>query len=160
MANLAKAIELAARAHVAQRDKTGGPYVLHPLRLMDKVQGDDEKIVAVLHDVVEDTPMTDDDLRAEGFSEKVIHAVLALTRRDDETYAQFVLRCKADPLALPVKLADLEDNYNLPRALVRADHLDKDLRRITRYILSHKVLTGALSEKLYLDRMAHIAEAK
>lgn len=160
MSNLAKAIELASRAHVAQRDKTGGPYVLHPLRLMDKVSGEDAKIVAVLHDVVEDTPVTEDELRGLGFSEAVIRAVLALTRRDDETYAQFVLRCKANPLALPVKLADLEDNYNLPRAMLREDKLEKDLRRLARYILSHKFLTGVLSESAYLQAMARIEESK
>lgn len=155
MSTLAKAVEIAARAHVSQKDKrTGEPYVLHPLRLMTRVDGEHAKMAAVLHDVVEDTPVTLDDLRREGFPEPVLQAVAALTRRDDETYAQFIVRCRNDPVALRVKLADLEDNANLPRALLRADRVEKDLNRLTRYHLSYRYLINELPEPLYLQWMA------
>jgi (p)ppGpp synthase/HD superfamily hydrolase len=157
--NLAKAIELAARAHVAQRDKQNGePYVMHPLRLMNKMKSDEAKIAAVLHDVVEDTPVTEDDLRSMGFAENVIAAVLNLSRRQDETYADFILRAKRDPIAREVKLADIEDNSNLPRALLRNDRVESDLRRMNKYILSYKFLQDELEESVYREWMRRIGE--
>jgi guanosine-3',5'-bis(diphosphate) 3'-pyrophosphohydrolase len=159
MSTLAKAIEIAARAHVSQKDKASGePYVLHPLRLMNKVAGDEAKMAAVLHDVVEDTPVTAEDLRREGFGEAVVRAVLALSRREGESYAEFVIRCKADPIAARVKLADLEDNSNLPRALLREDRVESDLRRLNRYLLSHKFLTGQIGEGVYREWMGKVGE--
>ena len=150
MATLAKAIELAVRAHAGQVEKPAGtPYVLHPLRVMAKVQGEQAKTAAVLHDVVEDTPTTADDLRAMGFAEAVVSAVLSVTRREGESYADFVVRAAADPIGRLVKLADLEDNFNLPRTLVRPDRLEHDLSRLRRYALSHKFLTNELTEAEY-----------
>lgn len=115
VAVLQRAIEIAVEAHREQVDKAGAPYILHPLRLMLRVMGNDEMIAAVLHDVVEDTEWTIDRLRREGFSDAVLSAIDCLTRREDETYEQFIERAAANPVARRVKLADLEDNMDIRR---------------------------------------------
>jgi (p)ppGpp synthase/HD superfamily hydrolase len=129
---LEDAIALAALAHHGQKDKAGAPYILHPLRVMLKMNTDRERMVAVLHDVVEDTPYTLDALCRLGFPPEVVEAVDALTRREDqgETYEVFVLRAGCNPLARRVKIADLEDNMDLTRI---ADPQEKDHQRIERY---------------------------
>lgn len=154
MSTLADAIRLAVEKHAGQTEKPGGtPYVLHPLRVMERVTDPDAKIVAVLHDVVEDTGTTPDDLRRLGFAERVVQGVLAVSRRAGETYADFVVRAKADPIGRMVKLADLEDNFNLPRALLRADRIESDLARLRKYALSYKFLTDELTEAQYREAM-------
>ncbi|QNM96441.1 HD domain-containing protein [Chitinimonas koreensis] len=130
MSTLEHAIALAARAHAGQVDKAGAPYILHPLRLMLTLGHNDERIVAVLHDVVEDCGWTAEALRAEGFSAAVVAAVEAVTRRDGESYEDFVLRAAADPLARRVKLADLRDNCDLGRI---AAPTERDLERVAKY---------------------------
>lgn len=115
VAVLQRAIEIAVEAHRDQVDKAGAPYVLHPLRLMLRVAGNDAMIAAVLHDVVEDTDWTIDRLRREGFSETVLAAIDCLTRRDGETYEEFIERAAVNPVARRVKLADLEDNMDIRR---------------------------------------------
>lgn len=115
VAVLQRAIEIAVEAHSKQVDKAGAPYILHPLRLMLRVVGNDEMIAAVLHDVVEDTDWTIERLRGEGFSESVVSAIDCLTRREDEGYEQFIERAAANPVARRVKLADLEDNMDIRR---------------------------------------------
>lgn len=115
VAVLQRAIEIAVEAHRDQVDKAGAPYVLHPLRLMLRVSGNDAMIAAVLHDVVEDTDWTIDRLRREGFSETVLAAIDCLTRRDGETYEEFIERAAVNPVARRVKLADLEDNMDIRR---------------------------------------------
>src|SRR3954452_19997742 len=107
MATIEKALQIAAKSHEGQTDKVGQPYLLHPLRVMNSVEGEEARIVAVLHDVIEDTAITEDDLRREGFSEAVIAAVLCLTHRKGEPYAGYVVRCKGNDIARRVKLADL-----------------------------------------------------
>ena len=130
MANLARAIALASQAHVEQREKSGAPYIMHPLRLMLRMETEAEMIVAILHDVVEDTPWTFDQLRNEGFSEEVIAALDCVTRRSTETYEQFVDRARDNAIARKVKLADLEDNMDLRRL---PDLTPKSLDRMTKY---------------------------
>src|SRR5262245_15143699 len=115
MATLERAILIAAQAHLGQRDKAGAPYILHPLRLMMRMESEPAMIAAVLHDVVEDSDWTLEQLRGEGFSEEVLHAVDCLTRREDESYDEFISRAKADAVARQVKIADLEDNMNIKR---------------------------------------------
>ena len=128
---LDKAIAIAAQAHLGQIDRQGAPYVLHPLRMMFRLQSEAEKIVAVLHDVVEDNPDWDfDRLRQEGFSEEIIEAVDHVTRRDEETYEEFVERSAQNALARRVKLADLEDNMDIKRLNALSD---KDHTRLDRY---------------------------
>ncbi|MBV9109275.1 MAG: bifunctional (p)ppGpp synthetase/guanosine-3',5'-bis(diphosphate) 3'-pyrophosphohydrolase, partial [Gemmatimonadetes bacterium] len=99
MADIEEAIRIAVEAHRGQKDRGGAPYILHPLRMMTRVQTDAERMAAVLHDVVEDTAWTLDDLRARGFPDEVLRAVDALTRREGETYEAFVERAAADPVA-------------------------------------------------------------
>jgi (p)ppGpp synthase/HD superfamily hydrolase len=137
---LDKAILIAARAHLGQKDKVGKPYVLHPLRMMLRFQSEPEMIVAVLHDVVEDSPDWDfERLRAEGFSEEIVEAVDHLTRREEESYEEFVERSGHNPLARRVKLADLEDNMDLTR-LKKLGSSDK--ARLARYHKAWRNLTG------------------
>lgn len=133
MSTLAHAIAIAAAAHEQQQDKVGAPYILHPLRMMFRLSDPDAQIVAVLHDMVEDCPgWTLDRLRSHGFSQSVVAAVDAMTRReaDGETYEAFVLRAAGNPLARRVKVADLEDNSDLSRI---ATPSEKDHRRIEKY---------------------------
>ncbi|MEF0942466.1 metal-dependent phosphohydrolase [Rhizobium sp. BR 362] len=108
---LDRAIEIATKAHAGQTDKLGNPYVQHCRRVAFAVSGQDKKIVAYLHDVVEKGPgWTIGRLGEEGFSPAVLAAVDALTKRPDEEEDAFVRRAIANPLARPVKKADLEDN--------------------------------------------------
>ena len=128
---LDKAILIAAQAHLGQKDKMGGPYILHPLRMMLRFRSEVEMIVAVLHDVVEDNPEWSlERLRQEGFGEEIIQAVDHLTRREDETYEAFVARAQKNPLARQVKLADLEDNMDLKRL---KSLTEKDQERLAKY---------------------------
>jgi hypothetical protein len=158
MSTLETAIRIAVTAHAGQTEKGGGPYITHPLRLMAAVDGDDAKIVAVLHDVVEDTAVTIEDLRREGFSEDVLAAVACVTHGRDQSYADYVVRCKNHPVARRVKLADLVDNSRLDRCILRVDRVARDLNRIHRYVLSYKFLTDQLSEPDYRSLMRQYGE--
>src|SRR5262245_59010074 len=149
MATLERAIEIAARAHAGQLDKSGQPYILHPLRVMLGVQSDEARIIAVLHDVIEDTSVTEADLRREGFSESIIAGVLAVTKREGEPYVEFVLRSSRHEAARQVKLADITDNSSLQRALMRPGQVAGDARRMRKYLLSYRFLQGQLSEADY-----------
>lgn len=115
MSTLQRAISIAVEAHAGQVDKSGRPYILHPLRMMLRQLGDEAMMAAVLHDVVEDTPWTFEDLRREGFSETVLVALACLTKREGEAYEDFIERAAANPIARTVKLADLEDNMDVRR---------------------------------------------
>ena len=137
MATLEKAIEIAARAHAGQNDKAGKPYILHPLRVMLRVNTSDEQMAAVLHDVVEDTAVTLDDLRSEGFSENVIAAIDALTKRGGETRIDAAKRAAKDPIARIVKLADNAENMDISRI---PNPTPKDLRRLEEYVEVRKLL--------------------
>lgn len=136
-ATLEDAILLAAQAHHGQRDKNGQPYILHPLRVMFRLESETEKIVGVLHDVVEDTKYTRDDLRKMGYSETILQALDGVTKREGESYADFVLRAKANPVARKVKLADLEDNMDVRRL---SSVTPKDMERLSRYRKAWSVL--------------------
>ena len=135
---LDRAIELAKQHHEGQTDKAGKPYIEHPLRVMSQVESEEEKIVAVLHDIVEDTDISLDDLRNEGFSEKVVSAVECLTKQDGENYDSYIERISFNPLAVKIKLADLEDNRDLTRL---PEVTDKDLERIEKYDKALEKLT-------------------
>lgn len=141
MAGIEEAIALAVEAHRGQRDRAGAPYVLHPLRMMFRVETDAERMAAVLHDVVEDTDRTLDDLRAEGFPEEVVAAVDHLTRREGEGYDDFVRRAAAHPVARRVKIADLEDNMDVRRT---GTVTEEDVERLTRYHRAWRSLVSDL----------------
>ncbi len=130
MSTLARAIAIAAVAHQEQFDKAGAPYILHPLRMMQQMDTDEEKIVAILHDVVEDTDWTPELLREEGFSETVLAALERVTARDGETYEAFIARALPDPISRKVKLADLQDNMDTRRI---RNLTDKDMERVRKY---------------------------
>lgn len=130
MPTIEDAVILATEAHRGQVDRAGVPYILHPLRLMCRVETDTERMIAVLHDVIEDTEYTLDNLSEMGYSEEIVEAVDCLSRRDDETYEQFIQRIKPNPLARRVKLADLLDNMDIRRAGLLQE---KDLERLQRY---------------------------
>jgi len=140
MSTLARAIALAAQYHEGQTDKGGRPYVFHPLRLMLKALTEPEQIAAVLHDTIEDTDLTLDDLRKEGFSDEIVEAIDRLSRREDETYHEFILRIKENRLAARVKILDLQDNMDLTRIKKPSE---KDQKRLLKYsqaldtLLSH-----------------------
>ena len=107
---LNKALDIAYKAHWGQTDKAGTPYKLHPTRVALHCQTEDEKIVALLHDVVEDTSMTLEELKAQGFSNEVLAALKCLTQIEDEDYQTFIQRVATNPLAVKVKIQDLKDN--------------------------------------------------
>lgn len=132
MANLARAVAIAAEAHREQLDRNGAPYILHPIRVMMTMGTDEARMAAVLHDVVEDSAWTLEQLRTEGFSERVIAAVDSLTKRESEKddYDAYIRRVMENPLAIRVKIADLEDNMD-PK---RLRHIgEKDVERIEKY---------------------------
>ncbi|NUT79219.1 HD domain-containing protein [Pseudomonas sp. C1C7] len=127
---LEHAIAIAAGAHTGQVDKGGSPYILHALRVMLKVDSLEERIVAVLHDVVEDCDIGLDELREEGFSETVLAAIDSLTKRPGEAYEDFIARAAQNPIGRVVKLADLEENSDLSR--ISNPGWD-DLERVEKY---------------------------
>ena len=127
---LERAIAIAATAHAGQVDKGGAPYILHPLKVMLRMNTLEQRIVAVLHDVVEDCGVSLDDLRKEGFSEEVLSAIESVTKVPGESYEDFVDRAAQNPIGRVVKLADLEENSDLSR-------IDspswEDLERVEKY---------------------------
>ena len=130
MPTIERAIEIAATAHAGQRDKAGQPYILHPLRVMLRVDGEHEQMAAVLHDVVEDTSITIDDLAREGFPIEVLRAIAALTKLPGETRLEAAARAAADPVARKVKLADNAENMDLSRI---PNPTEKDYARCREY---------------------------
>ena len=110
-----RSIGIALKSHKGQKDKAGLPYILHPLTVMNKVTAADEKVVAVLHDVIEDTDITIEDLEEYEIPDFVIEAVDAISKRDDEEYMEYIKRCGENGIARRVKLADLEHNTQQDR---------------------------------------------
>ncbi len=138
---LEKAISVALEAHKGATTRSGRPYILHPLHLMLQMDSEEEMITAVLHDVVEDSDITLDDLAAMGFSTAVIEALALLTHnKDNVSYEAYIEGIKSNPLAVRVKLADLTHNMNvrrLPNPLSQ-----RDLERLQKYHHSWNTLSG------------------
>ena len=158
MATIEKAIEIATKAHAGVKDKQGEPYLLHPIRVMMSVEGEAAQIVAVLHDVVEDTDVALDDIRNDGFSNEVIDALTLVTHERDQPYADYVIACRANQLARQVKLSDLRDNTSLSRLLVRPNKYKTDALRMQRYLLSYRFLTDEITEEEYRSLMAGLGQ--
>jgi (p)ppGpp synthase/HD superfamily hydrolase len=142
MSNLERAIEIAVLAHKGQTDKGGNPYILHPLRVMMALDSETEKIVGILHDVVEDSDWTFEDLEKEGFGPDVLEALKSVTKNHDEHgtdegYFRFVERAKQNSIGLRVKIADLQDNIDVSR-LPEVD--EKTKQRIDKYRKSLEML--------------------
>lgn len=147
MSTLKRAIEIATIAHAGQVDKGGRPYIDHPLRVMANVESETAKIVAVLHDVLEDCPtFTLGTFQREGFSEEVLSALLLLTKipTEKEPYLDYIGRIAKHRLAAKVKLADLYDNSDLTRLGREASELD--VKRNQKYIAAICILEAALAE--------------
>lgn len=131
MPTLEDAIALAVEAHRGQLDKYGGPYITHPLRVMFQLEEETDRIVAVLHDVIEDSELTLADLERMGYDETIIAALDGLTKREGEAYPDYISRALAHPISRRVKLADLTDNMDIRR--VGEELTDKDCQRLQRY---------------------------
>ena len=132
MFTIESAIELAAQKHAEQKRLNGEPYIYHLLRVMSKMKTEEERIIAVLHDIIEDTDVTVDDLLKMGCPQRVYNAVGWLTKKQHDSYERYVEVLSVNPLSKVVKIADLEDNLNvadLGHALT-----DRDSKRITKYI--------------------------
>ncbi|MBE5923969.1 MAG: hypothetical protein E7271_05805 [Lachnospiraceae bacterium] len=140
---LEKAIEIAVEAHRGQIDKAGKIYILHPIRVMLRGRNETEQIVGILHDVVEDTPVTLDMLRKEGFSEEILDALSCVTKNEGEDYGDFINRVITNPLATRIKLYDLEDNMNRDRIPYPTEH---DEARFAKYEKYHKVVAAKVKE--------------
>jgi (p)ppGpp synthase/HD superfamily hydrolase len=138
---LEDAIALAAQAHAGQLDKGGHPYILHPLRVMLRLTREIDRIVAVLHDVVEDTYVTMEDLREAGYSEEILAALDSVTQRFGESWDVYLTRVEKNVIGLRVKLADIDDNMDLRRI---AQPNRYDLERVEKY----KVAVARLRERL------------
>ena len=136
-ATLETALQLAAAAHSGQKDKAGKPYILHPIRVMLTVKTSDERITAVLHDTVEDTAITLEDLVDAGFSDDIVGAVRALTKTAGENRIDAAKRAVKNSIARQVKLADVADNMDLNRI---PSPTTKDFARLEEYERVRQIL--------------------
>ena len=125
-----KSLAIALKAYAGKKDKAGKTYILHPLRIMAKMDTSEEMSVALLHDVIEDSEITAKDLLQEGIPANIVTAVQALTKIEGEDYEQFVDRVLKNKLAAKIKKADIEDNINVLRLTTVTP---KDLERIAKY---------------------------
>ena len=142
MATLERAIQIAVEAHAGQIDKAGQPYILHPLRVMLSLKTDDQRIVGVLHDVVEDCEGWDFGvLKAEGFKPRILKALKSVTKRKRgyEEYDDFVRRAMENDIGRHVKRADLIDNMDIMRI---SEPVEADFRRLARYRRAIRILDG------------------
>ena len=132
-----KALKLCFEAHKEQVDKSGMPYVFHPFHLAEQMTDETTTVVALLHDVVEDTELTFEDIEKQGFGEEIISALKLLTHNDDTPYMDYVTKIKNNKIAIVVKLADLKHNSDL----TRLDIVDeKALKRKEKYEKAIKLL--------------------
>ena len=136
---LEKAEKLAREAHQGQTDKSGADYIGHPLRVSARCKSPEAKIAGLLHDTIEDTYVTPQLLKDMGFGDDIVDAVLALSRRADETYAEFIVRASQNEIAKEVKIADLEDNMDIRRL---PEISEKDAARLKKYLHSWRYLQG------------------
>ena len=153
MSTLQRAIEIATQAHQGQFDKAGRDYIGHPLRVMEMGKTKAEKIVGVLHDVIEDTDWTFEKLAEEGFSQEIISALRCVTKlSENENYDDFIDRVKKNPLAVAVKINDLTDNMDIRRLPYLSD---KDVKRLKKYLKAYKRLIGEPVYSVYAARQEH-----
>lgn len=132
-----KAMKVCFQAHKDQTDKSGIPYVFHPIHLAEQMTDEDTTVVALLHDVVEDTSYTIEDLAALGFNDRVLAAIQLMTHADDVPYMDYVAKIKSNPIAKAVKLADLAHNSDI----TRMDVIDeKAIARVEKYAKAIKLL--------------------
>lgn len=153
-AEIDRALILTANRFQGVVDKEGKPYILHCLRVMMSESDPNFQLAGLMHDLVEDTPISLDDLRQMGFSELVVEAVACLTHRPEQhNYAEYICHLKTNELARRVKLADLSDNACLSRAPLRPGKEAEDRSRMEKYVLSYQYLESRISQADYLKRM-------
>ena len=134
---LDKAAQICVSKHAGQRDKMGCAYFQHPMRVAMRCRTDEEKMVALLHDTIEDTDVTAEYLLSGGFPQSVVDGVLSVTKREGESYEDFVARAKLNPLGRVVKLHDLEDNLDV----MRLNEVTPDMAaRFTKYLAARQFL--------------------
>lgn len=140
---LATAIRIMGSVHENHLDKGGKPYALHPIRIAMRLRTDDMELMAIamLHDVIEDSEMTIEDLRAEGFSQRVLDALALLTHDPEDSYETYIRKMAANIDAILVKLEDLRDNSDITRL---KGLKDKDFKRMQRYQKAFTYLRGVL----------------
>jgi len=138
MATLERALQIAVQAHAGQKDKSGAAYIFHPIRVMMRCTSPEAKIVGLLHDVVEDTSVTFEELEAEGFSVNALAALRLLTHASEVPYEDYIQLVKTHPIATEAKLADLEDNMDI-RRLQEVD--EKSAKRFKKYLAAYRFLT-------------------
>lgn len=134
---LESALRIAIKAHEGQTDKAGKAYILHPLRIASNCSTIETQIVALLHDVVEDSSITLEDLKTSGFPDIIIDAIDSVTRRRNESYMDFVCRCSKNPIGKVVKLLDLDDNMNIKRL---SEISEADVKRLNKYKIAYDYL--------------------
>ena len=134
-----KAILVAFKAHAGQMDRAGLQYILHPLHIAEQMKDEDTCVVALLHDVIEDTDMTLDDLRQYGFTEAQLEGVRLMTHEDGVDYFDYVRAIKKNEVAKAVKLEDLKHNSDTTRL---AEVTDKDMERLKKYKKAEAILLG------------------
>jgi len=125
-----KAMMIAFQAHKNQTDKSGMPYIYHPVHLAEQMKDEETTCVALLHDVVEDTDWTLDELREQGFDARIIEALKLMTHAEGVPYMEYVTQIKPNPIAKVVKLADLRHNSDLTRL---NEVNEKALARVEKY---------------------------
>lgn len=134
---LEKAINIAIYGHARQKDSLGNPYILHPLKVMMSMRTHKEKIVAILHDLIEDTNFTIDDLKKLGFPEDIRIALDFLTHKNYDNYENYIEKITHNDLALKVKIADLEDNLDFKRI---HNTTDLDLEKFNEFHYYYNIL--------------------
>jgi guanosine-3',5'-bis(diphosphate) 3'-pyrophosphohydrolase len=127
---LALAIAIANQAHAGQLDKAGKPYISHPLTVMAQMDTLEGKIVAVLHDAIEDSDLMIADLVRQGFPKFITEAIAAITKLKGEQYEDYILRVKSNAIAHKVKIADVTHNMDISRI---ANPTEKDFQRLEKY---------------------------
>lgn len=143
---LSKMIRIAASGHSMQFDLQGEPYILHCMRVMNGVESIEEEVkaIAVGHDLFEDTTVTDEYLRACGFSWRVVDGIHAMTKRKGQTYDEYLEQVLSNDDAILVKMSDLRDNSRIDRMVGTTD---RDLRRIVKYFKAYETLRNAATER-------------
>lgn len=131
------ALKIAIQTHKEQKDKSGREYIMHPIRVAERCKDPRAKIVALLHDTIEDTGVTAEYLRNEGFTDEIVNGVLSVTKREGETYDDIVRRAAENALGREVKIADLEDNMDIRRL---KEITEEDVARLRKYLRAWQCL--------------------
>jgi GTP diphosphokinase / guanosine-3',5'-bis(diphosphate) 3'-diphosphatase len=140
---LLKAIHLASEKHDGQLDLSGQPYILHPLTVMLKMHTEEERVCAILHDVIEDCDISIDELQKElGLTSGMCQVINLLTKIKDSDYEEYISKIKSNSTARKIKIADLEHNMDIKRIIGRSDMTEKDKTRMAKYYKAWSYLTG------------------